>query len=143
MTHSINWKVAWGDTDAAGIVFYPNFYKWMDHATHEFFEANEISTADLFFKENEAIPLLNTDCSFSSPALFKDQLRIDSAIVQLNEKTFTMKHSFWKGNEEIAEGTEKRIWITLNEGLPKAKPIPSPIFEVLNQTMNDKGDERT
>lgn len=23
-------KVHWGDTDAAGIVFYPNYYKWMD-----------------------------------------------------------------------------------------------------------------
>ena len=31
-----SFKVRWGDTDAAGIVFYPNFYKWMDEATHEF-----------------------------------------------------------------------------------------------------------
>jgi acyl-CoA thioester hydrolase len=27
-------KVEWGDTDAAGIVYSPNDYKWMDQATH-------------------------------------------------------------------------------------------------------------
>lgn len=31
-------KVRWGDTDPAKIVFFPNFYRWMDEATHEFFE---------------------------------------------------------------------------------------------------------
>ena len=26
-------KIRFGDTDAAGIVFYPNYYRWMDEAT--------------------------------------------------------------------------------------------------------------
>ena len=28
-------RVQWGETDAAGIVFYPNYFRWFDQATHE------------------------------------------------------------------------------------------------------------
>ena len=30
--------VNWGDCDPAGIVFYPNFYKWMDEAHWDYFD---------------------------------------------------------------------------------------------------------
>jgi acyl-CoA thioesterase FadM len=32
--HRIVLPVEWGDTDAAGIVFYPNYYRWFDRAAH-------------------------------------------------------------------------------------------------------------
>ena len=31
-------KVEWGDCDPYGIVFYPNFYKWMDNAQWNYFK---------------------------------------------------------------------------------------------------------
>ena len=30
-------KVEWGDCDPYGIVFYPNFYKWMDSSQWSYF----------------------------------------------------------------------------------------------------------
>lgn len=30
-------QIQWGDTDRAGIVYYPNYYKWFDLAGHNFF----------------------------------------------------------------------------------------------------------
>ena len=30
-------KVEWGDCDPYGIVFYPNFYKWMDNSQWNYF----------------------------------------------------------------------------------------------------------
>jgi acyl-CoA thioesterase FadM len=29
-------KIAWGDLDALGIVFYPRYYEWIDAAAHHF-----------------------------------------------------------------------------------------------------------
>jgi len=36
-SNTIHYKIQWGDTDAAGIVFYPDYFRWFDLATHEFF----------------------------------------------------------------------------------------------------------
>ena len=60
-------KVQWGDTDAAGIVFYPNFYKWMDEATHEFFSSNWVIRQMTLFKENIAFPLLKRIVILNNP----------------------------------------------------------------------------
>jgi acyl-CoA thioesterase FadM len=50
-------QVQWGDTDAAGIVFYRNFYKWMDEATHHFFAELGYPTAALF-EQKIGLPIL-------------------------------------------------------------------------------------
>ena len=73
-------KVHWGDTDAAGIVFYPNFHKWMDEATHEFFSSIGHPT-DTLFKENIALPFLETHCDFKQPVVYNVELIIQSEVV--------------------------------------------------------------
>ena len=30
-------RIEWGDCDPAGIVFFPNYSRWMDAASHHFF----------------------------------------------------------------------------------------------------------
>lgn len=39
--------VNWGDTDKAGIVYYPNFFKWFDIAGHQFFRSCDLAPAKL------------------------------------------------------------------------------------------------
>ena len=39
--------VHWSHCDAAGIVFYPNFYIWFDQGTERLFSANRLSYAEL------------------------------------------------------------------------------------------------
>ena len=49
-----SFQVRWGDTDAAGIVYYPNFYKWMDEATHEYFKKLVFPRSN-FMKNNKLV----------------------------------------------------------------------------------------
>ena len=40
-------RVWWAHCDAAGIVFYPNFYKWFDQGTERLFTENRLSYEEL------------------------------------------------------------------------------------------------
>ena len=42
LTNTRTIRIQWGDCDPAGIVFYPNFFRWMDAATWHFFDAASI-----------------------------------------------------------------------------------------------------
>jgi 4-hydroxybenzoyl-CoA thioesterase len=128
MSVDYEFKVRWGDTDAAGIVFYPNFYKWMNEATHEFFAKIGLPASTLFEEEQIAIPLLETHCEFKSPLLFEDIVNIRSSVVEVRNKVFKMSHQFYRGDQLIAEGYEVRAW-TLFKDKPKAQPIPDNIRE--------------
>ena len=35
LSYSYSHRIAWGECDSAGIVFYPNFYRWFDQGSHE------------------------------------------------------------------------------------------------------------
>lgn len=123
-----SFKVTWGDIDAAGIVFYPNFYKWMNEATHEFLGKIGWSVSALFEKERISVPLLETHCEFKSPLLFEDVVTIRSSVVEVRNKVFKMRHKFYRDEQLIAEGYEVRAW-TLFKDQPKAQPIPDNLRE--------------
>jgi len=124
MEHKV--KVYWGDTDAAGIVYYPNFYKWMDEATHEFFTAIGHPT-DILFQENIAIPLVETHCNFHQPVLYNVELTVQSEIAFIKEKAFKITHQFYYDDQLVAEGYEVRVWTSTADGLIKGVKIPEQV----------------
>ncbi|MEH7226614.1 thioesterase family protein [Bacillus sp. JJ1566] len=119
-------KVRWGDTDAAGIVFYPNFYKWMDEATHEYFTAIGFPSSTLYAEQQIATPLLEANCQFKSPLIFEDEVTVRSSVVELHQKVFKISHQFVKDESTVAEGYEIRAW-TLFKEKAKACPIPQQV----------------
>ncbi|PFD94689.1 4-hydroxybenzoyl-CoA thioesterase [Bacillus cereus] len=119
-------KVHWGDTDAAGIVFYPNYYKWMDEATHEIFSSIGHPT-DTLFKENIVLPLIETHCNFKQPVLYNTELIVRSKIEFLKEKVFKLSHHFYCEGQLVAEGYEVRAWASTAEERTKAVAIPEHV----------------
>src|SRR3954453_19429791 len=101
-----SFKVKWGDTDAAGIVFYPNFYKWMDEATHEFLAAIGLPSSTLYSEQQVSVPLLEANCQFKSPLFFEDDVIVRSSVVEMQRKVFKISHKFFKGEKMVAEGYE-------------------------------------
>ena len=120
--------VQWGDTDAAGIVFYPNFYKWMDESINDLFKQLDISLNRLFDVEKIAIPQLECFCQFRKPLRFEDPFIIENKLELLKEKTFKVSHTFILDGQVIAEGYSIRCWTDFSF-VPKAIPIPDFIKE--------------
>jgi acyl-CoA thioester hydrolase len=121
-------RVRWGDTDAAGIVFYPNFYKWMDEATHEFLAYIGFPSSTLYVEQKVGVPLLEAHCQFKSPLLFEDRVIVRSQVVEIQNKVFKISHRFFKDEKMVAEGYEVRAWTSFKQK-PKAFPIPDTVRE--------------
>lgn len=130
MKNTYKFKVTFGDTDAAGIVFYPNFYKWMDQATHDFF-GNAIMPFSRLMEEKEVTtPLLEAFCQFKSPLRFEDHVDVHSEVTEINNKVFKIEHTFKKDGEAVASGYEVRAWVSTANGNFKAVPIPDNVREI-------------
>ncbi len=123
-------KVRFGETDAAGIVYYPNFYKWMDQATHEMFTGIEMSTRQML-SEKKGIPLVEASCQFKHALHFDDQIRIVTTVAEVKNKVFKLQHIFYLGDIVAAEGYEIRVWIDSSSGNLKAVPIPDELRSML------------
>lgn len=121
-------KVAWGDCDPAGIVFYPNYYRWLDASTHTMFDNAGLPMAKIpeIFGDY-GTPLVEAKASFRSPSVWNDVLTIESTISAWQNKTFTVTHSITNGGKLAVEGQEIRVWVSMPPDRPgdlKAEEIP-------------------
>ncbi|HBI04042.1 MAG TPA: acyl-CoA thioesterase [Paenibacillaceae bacterium] len=139
--HSYFLKVNWGDTDAAGIVFFPNFYKWIDTAGHEFFGSIGYPSSKLYTEEKIGLPLLETHCEFKSPAFFEDEIELVTKVLEVGNKVIRLSHEFYRGDTLLAKGYVVRAWTNFAVEPIKAVPIPDSIRQVLEGLM-ESADQR-
>ncbi|WP_363549455.1 thioesterase family protein [Caldifermentibacillus hisashii] len=129
-------KVYFGDTDAAGIVFYPNFYRWMDQATAELVGCTIMPTSKLYSDRNILLPLLETHCQHRLPLFYEDIVEIHSEVTEIKNKVLKVEHTFKRNDEVVAFGYEIRAWTTKQEGRLKAVPIPEDVKEAFGYPVN-------
>jgi 4-hydroxybenzoyl-CoA thioesterase len=127
--------VGWGDCDPAGIVFYPNFYRWMDDAAHKLFASVGLGWRDMEAKYGvPGMPLVSTHADFRSPARFDDALRIESHVSDYGTKSLTVSHVMHNGDRVVCEGWERRIWMASpvgGDGRMTTAPIPEEVKAAL------------
>lgn len=110
--HVSQFTVEWGDCDPAQIVFYPNFFRWMDAASLSFFRAAGVPPWREFEAESGIVgtPLVDASARFLRPATYGDILDVDTAIAEWRGKSFVMSHVIRRGADVLVEGREVRVF---------------------------------
>jgi 4-hydroxybenzoyl-CoA thioesterase len=103
-------EVMFGDCDPAGIVFFPNFNKWMDTASLNFFVQCGIPPWRELVKTEGIIgtPLLEIHTTFKVSATYGERLQIHTSVEEWARKTILQRHRVMRGDTLICEGTERR-----------------------------------
>jgi len=124
-------RVAWGDCDPAGIVFYPNYFRWFDLATTFLFEAAGLAMPKLYQEHGlRGFPILDARATFSGSSAFGDELEMESSVGEWNAKTFRVQHRFLRDGKLLVEGSELRVCAVPHPENPariKAAPIPAEV----------------
>lgn len=107
-THRIQYRVQWGDTDAAGIVFYPNYFRWFDHAGLEYLRASGLPLETLIAQHQIILPIIDAGCRFHHPARYSDLLTIETTISEMRARTFRFEHRVTCAGEITGIGFEVR-----------------------------------
>ncbi len=115
VTGRIVHRVEWGETDPAAIIFYPNYYRWFDAATHEMFRAVGFSIASLL-ATGHTIALVEAHARFRSTLRYDDEITIDSRLAEVRTRTLRIEHAVRRGDAIAGDGYEVRIWVRLDPG---------------------------
>lgn len=132
-SHLTRTRVRFGDTDAAGIVFYPTFYVWFDVGTTGLLRAaaGGASLLDSDGTMRWPIPIVDCGATFSSPLFFDDPIAIRSTVTALGRSSFRVEHVVLRGELEVARGFETRVLIRHEAGKLVAAPFPQELRDAL------------
>jgi 4-hydroxybenzoyl-CoA thioesterase len=125
-------EVMFGDCDPAGIVFFPNFSKWMDASSLNFFVKRGVPTWRDLYTATGIIgtPLLEINTRFISPATYGEKLQVYTSIQEWRNKVFIQKHVIKRADTLVCEGTETRAFCIRHPDDPsriKAVTVPADI----------------
>ena len=125
-------EVHWGDCDPAGIVFFPNFCKWMDQGSFAFFAACGLPPWRELARTRGIVgtPLLEIHTRFFKPASYGETIEIHTCVEEWAAKTFRHRHRVQRGETLLCEGTEVRAFVTRDAADPeriRAIPVPEDI----------------
>jgi 4-hydroxybenzoyl-CoA thioesterase len=131
-THTYAVNVQFGDCDPAGIVFFPNFSRWMDEASLAFFMAQGVPPWRELVKTRGIIgtPLLEIHTKFMRPATYGETIHVHTTVEEWAAKTFRHRHVVKRGDTVLCEGTEVRAFCIRDPENPdriKAIPVPEDI----------------
>jgi 4-hydroxybenzoyl-CoA thioesterase len=124
--------ILFGDCDPAGIVFFPNYLKWMDASSLNFFMKCGVPPWRELVKTTGIIgtPLVEIQTTFKRPSTYGERLQIHTSVIEWREKVIVQQHIVKRGDDLICEGREIRAFCVRPPETPdriKAIPVPADI----------------
>ena len=125
-------EIMFGDCDPAGIVFFPNYCKWMDASSLNFFFRCGVPPWRELVKTTGIIgpPLREIHTKFMRPATYGERIQVHTSVVEWREKVVIQKHVVMRGDTVLCEGLETRAFCIKHPDDPdrmKAIPVPADI----------------
>ena len=118
-------RVRFGETDAAGIVYYPTYFAWFDSATHGLLREGEAPGRDKRGAPKYPLPIVECGATFLAPLQFDEEIEIVSTVATLGESSLRVEHEVRTlAGTTVARGFERRVYITITDGKLGKAPIP-------------------
>ncbi len=134
---TITRRVEFSETDAAGIVHFANYFRYMEYAEHAFFRSLGHSIVDPAL--DVGWPRVHCHCDFKKPLRFEDEVEIHLLVEAITSKSIRYQFRFALKGTEVGRGGFTIVCVRRNEaGEMKAATIPPEIAELIEAVPTEK-----
>lgn len=129
-SHIYRQRVEFGDCDPAQIVWFPNFFRWVDAASRHFFVACGLPSWKDAERERGIIgtPIVDVSARFVRPASYGDELDIVTTVSQWRSRSFGMRYEIRRSGALLCEINDVRVFARRKPGddphAIEAVPVP-------------------
>ncbi|MGI9201528.1 MAG: tol-pal system-associated acyl-CoA thioesterase [Woeseiaceae bacterium] len=123
-------RVYYEDTDAQGVVYYANYFRYMERARTEWLRALGVDQAKLLNEERRMFVVTQTDAEFLAPAKLNDEVVVTARLSGLTRATFDIEQNIYLNSLEgklLIRGGVKAAF--LNADTLRPLRVPADIFE--------------
>lgn len=113
-------RVRYQETDNMGVVYYANYFVWMEVARTEYLRSAGVSYRHI---EEKGMYLMvaGASCRYKAPARYDDIVRIETWISKMKNSSLDFAHKLYISDKLIATGESVHVFTNKN-----GKPIRIP-----------------
>ena len=122
-------RVYYEDTDAQGVVYYANYFRFMERARTEWLRSLGIDMVRLQEEERRIFVVAEVNTKFHAPARLSDDLIVTAALKDLSRVAFDIEQKIYRNTtdgELLISGIVKAAYLDADTMRPQR--VPSSIF---------------
>ena len=108
-------RVYWEDTDAGGVVYYANYYRFMERARTEWLRVRGLSQSALAVDPGVLFTVVESQLKYFKPARIDDLLAVSCEPAAAGRVAVDFRQRIWRGSEAgelLAEGHVKVVSVS-------------------------------
>ena len=135
MPFSTRITVRFGDTDPAGLVYYPNIFHYFHIALEEFFAARcGISYQQLMSSERIGFPTVNAQAEFLSPFVYGDEVELEIFVSETRNSSATFQYHARRASDHMLCARSTQVHVAMNLDTRRPVRIPEPYRRAFNDS---------
>jgi acyl-CoA thioester hydrolase len=132
-------RVCFGDTDAMGIVYYANYFRYFERVRNEWFR-KLYKTPILMIEEENYLPVVKAHCNYHQPASYEDVLVMECWVPADQRRGATVRFEYEIKRAE--DGATLVTGYTVHTFTDSTRKLKRPPREFLD-AMKTLGEERS
>jgi acyl-CoA thioester hydrolase len=123
-------RVYYEDTDAQGVVYYANYFRFMERARTEWLRALGVDQVALMDQERRIFVVTETKAEFIVPARFNDEIVVTARLAGLTRATFDIEQNIYRDSLDgtlLLKGSVRAAYLDADTLRPKR--VPASLFE--------------
>lgn len=120
-------RVYYEDTDAQGVVYYANYFRFMERARTEWLRALGVDQERLLNVERRMFVVVSTSLDFLVPARFNDELVVTARLSGLTRASFDIEQNIYRDGTLCCRGGVRAAFLNADTGKPLR--VPAELFE--------------
>jgi len=123
-------RVYYEDTDAQGVVYYANYFRFMERARTEWLRSLGVDQVAMMQEERRIFVVTETKAEFVAPARFSDVVIVTARLTGLSRVTFDIEQNIYLDSLDgklLLRGGVRAAY--LNADTLRPTRIPASIFE--------------
>ena len=123
-------RVYYEDTDAQGVVYYANYFRYMERARTEWLRSLGVDQLQLLNDERRMFVVTETKAEFVAPAKFNDEIVVTAQLAGMARATFDIEQNIYLNSLQgtlLLRGGVKAAF--LNADTLRPMRVPASIFE--------------
>lgn len=123
-------RVYYEDTDAQGVVYYANYFRFMERARTEWLRSLGVDQSNLLNVERKMFVVTESNAQFLSAARFNDEVVVTASLSSLTRATFTIEQNIYRDRLEgelLLRGLIKAAYLDADSLRPLR--VPAHLFE--------------
>ena len=129
MPHKTAYRVYYEDTDLAGIVYYANYFKFVERARSDWVRELGINQAKLKRDAGLVFAVARVEADYKSPARFDDVIEVRTELHKLSGARIILQQNVWR--EDVLLFDSVITLVCLGDGGRPAK-IPADIRRLMS-----------